>query len=173
MESKAQILSKLTEIFTHWQVLLPTLSDGQIHAPLIPSTWTVKDVVAHMWAWQQGSVARAEAALLQQDPHSPGWWEANSPDPEEDVDRTNAWIYQANRDKPWSNVYSDWQGQFARYIELLKKIPENDLLERGRFAWMRGYALADSCLGSYEHHQEHFDTLQSWLNEHEAGSVEE
>ncbi len=66
MDNKGQILTELAEIFNRWQELLATLSEEQIIAAQLPDHWSVKDVVAHMWAWQQASVARAKAALSRQ-----------------------------------------------------------------------------------------------------------
>ncbi|MFZ2095331.1 MAG: ClbS/DfsB family four-helix bundle protein [Anaerolineales bacterium] len=149
-----------------WQELLASLSEEQITEPLRPSTWTVKDVVAHLWAWQQASLARMAAALQGRGPVYPQWWQACGPDPEEDVNRTNAWIYQENRERTWSDVYTVWKDQFQQYIELTKIIPKKDLLEHAEYTWMGGYSLAASCLGSFEHHQEHYDTLLAWLKEH-------
>jgi hypothetical protein len=166
MEDKQLIITKLAEVFNHWQELLASLSEEQITAPLLPSTWTVKDVVAHMWAWQQASVARADAALHDREPDYPRWWVVMGPDPNEDVDRTNAWIYETNRDKPWPSTYADWKAQFQHYLELLKQIPESDLLQPGRYAWMGSYALAASSMGSMEHHEEHMEILLAWLHEH-------
>jgi hypothetical protein len=165
MNDKQHILTRLLDIFTRWQLLLADLSEEQIMQPLVPSTWTVKDVIAHLWSWQQASVARAEAALQGTQPNYPGWWEINGPDPEKDVDQTNAWLYEASKGKPWSMVYADWKAQFELYLELNRQIPEEDLLEPGKFEWMRGYPLAASPLGSLGHHEEHFDTLVTWLQD--------
>lgn len=159
MNDKNQILKMLKEVFNRWEELLGDLSEEQITAPHLPSNWSVKDIMAHLWGWQQVSVARAEAALNHKDPAYPSWWYTFAPDPNEDVDRTNAWIYETYRDKSWSDVYADWKAQFLRYLELLKQIPEKDLLEHGRFAWMGEYTLSASCIGSYEHHEEHIDKL--------------
>jgi len=166
MDNKGQILTGLIKIFNRWRVLLSSLSEKQITTPLLPSSWTVKDVVAHMWAWQQASVARAEAALNDKEPKYPEWWQINGPDPEKDLDRTNAWIYEANRDKPWQGVYAEWKRQFQRFLELTEHIPEKDLFEHGRYAWMGSYTLSRSPIASLEHHEEHIDTLLSWLREH-------
>jgi len=165
MNKKQKILNELTEIFNRWQELLASLSEEQITGQLLPSDWTVKDAVSHLWAWQQASVARMEAALHDREPDYPKWWEIFSPDPNEDVDRTNAWIYATNRDKPWSNVYADWKMQFQHYLELASQLPEKDLLEPGKYTWMDGYALSASSMGTLEHHQEHYDTLYAWLQE--------
>jgi hypothetical protein len=165
MNEKLHILEKLTEIFNRWQELLTDLSEEQILEPLMPSTWTVKDVIAHLWSWQQASLARAEAALQNTRPTYPRWWEINGPDPDEDVGRTNAWLYEASKDKPWSMVYTDWKVQFEHYLELTQKIPEKDLLEPGRYAWMGDYPLVASPLGALDHHLEHYDTLTAWLQD--------
>jgi hypothetical protein len=163
MNAKEQILTALDEEFSHWQELLASLSKEQIVAPLLPSNWSVRDVLVHLWGWQQASVARAVAALQNSEPDYPRWWEMFGPDPEEDVDRTNAWFYETYRDKPWPAVYADWREQFARYLKLAQEIPEGDLLEQGRYAWMGDYNLAASLQGSCEHHREHREMLLAWL----------
>ena len=168
MTDRFNILSNLSEIFNLWQELLGSLSEKQIEQPLRPSSWTIKDVIAHLWSWQQASLARAEAALNDISPHYPDWWDACGPDPNEDVDRTNAFLYAACRDKSWTDVYTDWKKQFQQYLELLRIIPESDLLEQGRFVWMGNYALADSANGSWDHHQEHYEITRTWLEEHEG-----
>jgi hypothetical protein len=165
MSDKEKILSDLDEIFTVWQALLSSLSEEQVLQPLLPSAWTVKDVIAHLWSWQQASVARAEAALQGQEPGYPEWWKVCGPDPNEDVDQTNAYLYKANRDKPWSKVYSDWKTQFQQYLDLTRQIPDSDLLEIGKYLWMGSFALAASATGSWEHHQEHYESLIAWLNQ--------
>lgn len=166
MEGKAQVMTGLSNVFRRWQDLLSHLSEEQAHTPLEPSDWTLKDVLAHLWAWQQVSVARMQAALQDAQPAYPTWWAMFAPDPDADVDRTNAWIYETNREKPWSVILSDWQEQFERYVELTKQVREEDLLQLGRYPWMGSYALIASTMGTLEHHEEHFHELQSWMINH-------
>jgi len=163
METKSQILADLTEIFERWQELLAGLSTEYVVQPLLPSDWTLKDTVAHLWFWQQASVARMQAALNGKEPDYPEWWAIFGPDPEEKVDQANAWNYATNRDKLWVNVYADWKTQFQRYIDLLRLLPENDLLKPGRYTWMGKYSMSASSLGSLDHHREHYDTVKGWL----------
>ncbi len=166
MNEKTELISQLTDVFNLWRELIAGLTHQQIQQPLTPSSWTLKDVVAHMWAWQQASVARAEAALEDREPWYPGWWEACGPDPDEDVDRTNAFIYEANREKPWPEVYTDWEEQFQHYLEISRQIPEKDLVEVGRYSWMGKNPLIASPRGSLDHHQEHYETFTEWLKTH-------
>jgi hypothetical protein len=166
MEQKQHILDELSNIFSRWQVLLASLSEEQIQTPLEPSTWTVKDIVAHLWSWQQASVARIEAALRGMQPVYPAWWQQRLPDPEEDVDGTNALLYQLSKDRPWKQVHAEWKAQFMHYLELTSRIPEEGFLTPGRYPWMGKYAIADSSTGSLDHHKEHYETLTKWLREH-------
>ena len=166
METKLQILAELTEIFNRWQALLESLGNEYIEQPLLPSDWTLKDTVAHLWFWQQASVARMEAALQNKEPNYPEWWAIFGPDPEEKVDQANAWNYARNRDKPWATVYADWKTQFQCYLDLLSLVPEGNLLKPGRYTWMGKYSLLASLLGSLDHHREHYDIVKGWLGVH-------
>jgi len=170
MYDKKQINAMLKDEFNRWEELLAGVSEEQIIAPDLPSNWSIKDVIAHLWGWQQRSVARMEAALLDKAPDYPSWPAALGPDLEEDVDKTNAWIYETNREKPWPVVYGDWRAQFLHLLELAEQIPEKDLLDPGRYAWMDGYPLGESHMGTYEHHKEHLETLQEFLGSNENGN---
>jgi hypothetical protein len=163
VNDKKQILGMLEEVFNRWEELLAGMSEEQATARNLPSNWSVKDVIAHLWAWQQRSVARQEAAVRNKEPRYPEWPERFDPDPEEDVDQTNAWIYETYRDKPWPSVYGDWREGFLRLLELAEQVPEKDLLDAGRYAWMGGYPLAASLQGTHEHHEEHLEQLLAWL----------
>ena len=73
MNMKEHILTALREQFDRWEELLASLSDEQITAPHLMSDWSIKDVIAHLWAWQQISIARMEAAVLNREPEFPKW----------------------------------------------------------------------------------------------------
>lgn len=166
-ENKTDILNKLREEFNQWEELLASLTEAQITAPNLPDNWSIKDVVAHLWSWQQRSVARMEAALHNRKPQFPPWPPSLQPDSDDDLEALNTWLYQSNRDKPWPAVYHDWRTQFLRFIELGEAIPEKDLLEPGRYPWQGEYPLALTLISSGEHHQlEHREPLLAWLQQH-------
>jgi hypothetical protein len=121
--------------------------------------------VVHLWAWQQRSIARLEAALQDREPVFPRWNPQVNPEAESSTDQINDWIYQANRERPWTEVYQNWQKGFRRLIELGEKIPERDLLDPSRYPWMEERPLALVFLGTYDHHQEHLEKLQAWFEE--------
>ena len=71
----------------------------QLTAPQLPSNWAVKDVIAHLRAWQQVSIARLEAALNNGEPEFPDWLAGLQPESEEHLEQFNVRIYEANRDQ--------------------------------------------------------------------------
>jgi hypothetical protein len=165
MNMKHHILAALSEVFDQWEELLASLTEDQITTALLPSDLPIKDVVAHLMAWQQRSIARVEAARLDREPEFPKWPAALDPEAE-DVDSINAWIYESYRQQPWSQVHQTWADGFRRFLKSAEQISERDLLDGGRYAWLKDYPLALILLGSYDHHQEHIEKLQGWLKEH-------
>ena len=165
IQDKQHILAMLRDVFNRWEELLSGMSDEQVNAPGLPGNMSIKDVIAHLRAWQQVSITRLEAALLNREPRFPEVPAGLDLDTENDVDAINAWFHETYRDQPWSRVYDAWRAGFLRFVELAEAIPEPDLLEAGRYPWMRHYALADALIGSYEHHDEHLEPILAWIRE--------
>src|SRR5215475_5023392 len=108
MNDKQGTLIALREEFNRWEELLAGLSEAQITAPQLPENWSIKDVVAHLRSWQQRSIARLEAALHNREPEYPAWPAQLDPEEEGQPHDLNAWLYEKDRDRPWSSVYRDW-----------------------------------------------------------------
>lgn len=171
MNMKEHILMALREQFSRWDELLAGLSDQQITATHFDDNWSIKDVIAHLWAWRQISVARLEAAVLNRAPEFPKWVAELHGDWEENANQTNAWIYETYHEKPWSEVYQNWREGFLRFLELGEPISEKDLLDGERYTWLKGYSLAFILVASYDHHQEHLEKLLAWLHEHKSRRI--
>jgi hypothetical protein len=95
MNDKTQIISMLREEFNRWEELLASLSEEQIKVPQLPSSLSIKDVIAHLRAWQQVSIARLEAAQLDKEPVFPNWLAGLDPESDEERDQFNDRIYEA------------------------------------------------------------------------------
>jgi hypothetical protein len=162
---KEHILTALMEQFNQWEKLLVNMGETQLLNPLDPSDWTIKDVIAHLMVWQKRSIARLQAAGSNREPEFPQWIPGLDPDAEGNTDLTNNWIYTNYRDKPWVKVFGDWREGFLHFMDLCEDIPERDLLDGGKYAWLEGQSLAVVLLSSYDHHQEHFEKLSAWINE--------
>ncbi len=164
-KDKSQFITALGEEFNRWEELLAGMSEEQITAPHLLSNLSIKDVIAHLRAWQQVSIARLEAALLNKEPEFPQWLGGLHPESEDNRDKYNGRIYREYREQPWSSVHQVWQAGFLRFLELAEKIPEPDLLEIGKYSWLKEYPLSAVLLGSCNHHEEHLEPyLSSQMN---------
>lgn len=72
MNDKAQIMAALREEFNRWEELLTGFSEEQITASNRIEKLSIKDIIAHLTAWQKISVARMEAARFDREPEYPG-----------------------------------------------------------------------------------------------------
>ena len=159
MSHRQKLLTTLREEFNRWEELLASMPEDQITAPDLASNWSIKDVVAHLRAWQQVSIARVEAALLNNIPQLPTWLEGLDPESEDHLEEFNARIYAACSGQSWSVVYRAWREGFLRFLEIGEAIPEEQMLDPERHPWLKGYPLSAVLEGSYEHHHEHFEAL--------------
>jgi hypothetical protein len=166
MNMKEHILAALSEQFKSWEELLADLSEEQINAPEFDLNWSIKDVMAHLWAWQQISIARMEAGAQDREPQYPEWIVNHIENWEEDADQVNALTFENNHEKLWPEIYANWRNGFQRFLELGHTISERAMLDGDKYPWLKGYSLAFILVASYEHHQEHIEKLQNWLKEH-------
>jgi len=167
MNMKEHILAALREQFHSWEELLARLSEEQITAPHFDLNWSIKDVMAHLWAWQQISIARMQAGAQDRKPEFPRWIVESIENWEEDADRVNALTFENYHEKSWPEIYQNWKNGFLRFLELGNKISERDLLDGDRYTWLKGHSLAAILIASYDHHQEHLEKLLASFREHE------
>jgi len=168
MNMKDHILAALREQFNSWEDLLASLREEQITAPHFDYDWSIKDVIAHLWGWQQISIARMEGGLHDREPEFPKWVIELQGVWEENADQTNSRIYEINHEKPWTEIHQNWRNGFLRFLELGNQISERDLLDGDRYRWLKGYSLAFILVASYDHHQEHLEKLIAWSHEYES-----
>ena len=165
---KRQILTKLEEELNRWQELLASLSDEQIASSRLSNGWSIKDLMAHLMAWQQVTIARLEAAQHNEEPVLPAWLAGEDPESDEAVDEFNARIYEIYRDEPWSRVHQDWREGFSKVLKLGEEIPEQDLTAPERFLWLKGHPLITVLHGTYEHHHnDHLGPFLAWTHQHQ------
>ncbi len=164
--TKQELTALLQDEFARWEKLLSGLSEQRLTARDLPGGLSVKDVIAHLWAWQGLSVARLEAALDNRDPEYQLGPAGLDLDSDENVDRINAWIHEANLDRPWKEVYGDWRSRYQRFLALASKLPEEALMQPARYAWLKDMPLSAVLRGSYlHHHEEHYLPLIDALAE--------
>ncbi len=165
MQTKSEMLTLLREEFNRWDQILSGLSDEQVQAILYDNR-SIKDEVAHLWMWQRLSRARVKAAIDGAEPDLSWWHEAYEPEDEDHIDDINEWIYQSNKPTDWDTVVENWRSGFQNFIDMASTVPEADLIQADKYAWLNGYPLMAVLDGTYDHHHvDHFPGFQKFLQE--------
>ncbi len=150
----------MREEFSRWEELLGSLSEKRIIQRDLSAGLSVKDVVAHLMAWQGLSIARLEAARDNRDPIYELGPAGLDPDADENVDRINAWIHEKYLNSLWADVYHGWSKGYLRFLDLAEAMPEDVLMQPARYPWLKDVPLAAVLEGLYDHHhEEHYGPL--------------
>jgi hypothetical protein len=164
MNDKIQLMTMLKQEFTRWVEFLKDLDEDQITDIYIYDNRATKDIVAHLAAWQQVSLARLNAALKNTQPEYPVWFPGTDPQEKNDLDQMNAWIHGISHSHPWFIIRKEWQQGYQSFIETAEKISETDLLEVGKYPWLKDYPLSAVLHGSGEHHKQHLDEVIDFMH---------
>ena len=125
---------------------------------------SLKDVIAHLTGWRLVTAARLEAGLRHEEPAFP-WPDTFSE--EHDTDAINRWFYERSRDKSLAEVMAESNDTFDRVEQAIATMPEDDLLQPNRFAWLYwtkeglGPAVVRGSFGHY--YEEHEPAIRAWL----------
>ena len=142
---------------SRWESALAQLTPEQMTAPALFDGWSVKDVVAHIGAWER-TAAAVFASLLS----------GQAPDFEIDeiaLDAFNARFFAEHHDQSLDEVLAGEQAAYQSFLSLVEGASEADLFDSNRFAWMQGAPFAEWVgANTFEHYDEHLADMPAWLD---------
>ena len=71
MTTKAEVLDTVKQRFEAWETLLGSLTGPQLTTTIPKLGTSIKEIMAHLYAWQQVSIARLEGGLYHRNPVYP------------------------------------------------------------------------------------------------------
>ena len=155
---KASILDELRSKYVALEAILAPLDEAQMTKTGVIGDWSIKDILAHITAWHHRLLARLHAARQNEEPTISG------PDSEEEMDRLNEQFYQENKSRPLADVLGDFRSSYLQIVEVVQAMPEEDLIDPRRFAWLDGDSLRQLVAGdTYDHYEEHRQQIEEWL----------
>ena len=160
--TKAKLLERLRDERAQWETLLAGFDEAQLTALTQPDQRSIKDIIAHLMAWQRLTVARLEAARWNQPPR-PTDWPGHLDSDAEDVDEINEWIYETYHTRPLAEILQAWRQTFQQVLDTSEALSEEELADSGRYPWLGNWPLSAVLVGTYEHHDEHLVQLRDWL----------
>lgn len=155
--NKTELLSRVHSERERLETALAGVDEARMsEAGLYDNKWSVKDMLAHIGWWEQRATRIIDAVIHGQTPQG-------SVD-SENIDETNAKVYQENRARSLSDVRQTEHEAYQKLLLLTESLSEADLFDPQRFAWTKGQPLANWVMwNTYEHYAEHLVELQSWL----------
>jgi hypothetical protein len=115
----------------------------------IDETWTRKDVLAHLEAWERRVVDLLQSLRAGREPAE-----------RIETDELNARFHAANRDRSLEDVRTNERLAYLGLIAAIDGATDDELFEGGHFAWTEGDPLAGWFRGNAdEHYDEHLEQL--------------
>ncbi len=163
--SKAELLDRMRTGREAWDALIARISAGELTQPALPNGWSVKDLIAHVAAYENWTAAQVRAASENRPPTDMELYgvEELPPDPEGwDLDRQNAAIYAQYQDMPLEDVTAFSERAFADLIGAIDGVAEADLAAPDAQSWTNGTSLLAIIPGQcYGHYEQHVDDVRS------------
>jgi hypothetical protein len=115
----------------------------------VDDTWTRKDVIAHLEAWERRVVANLETLRG-----------GGTPDGSVETDELNERFFTQNRDRPLDDVLAGERAAYRAVLVAIDSASDEELFDGHHFAWTEGDPLADWFRGNTdEHYDEHLEQL--------------
>lgn len=157
--NKSQLIESIINGRKKFEETLSQLDQTQMTTPGLESGWSVKDVLAHIQAWEIRMVRWLEDAqrgeIPQMLPAGMTW---------DDLDQINEQIYLENRDKPLTDIITEFHQSFPRALDVVKGISEEDLINPDRYEWREGKPLwFIVAANTFWHYEEHDKAIREWM----------
>jgi hypothetical protein len=139
--------------------LLSTLNQTQVLAEDLDGGWSVKDVLAHIVAWEDNMVRWVGQALDGETP-------SDVPPDDDAVNALNEELYIGNKNRDLTGILREFKDSYQRALQATKEVPEEILFNPNYFEWRKGrplwYMIAANMIW---HYQEHTEQLQAHFGE--------
>jgi hypothetical protein len=142
----------LDQNFKAFMDCLGQLTEEELTATKVVGNWTVKDVVSHIWSWDDEAVHTIKA------------WQDSRPW-QDGVTYDDAWNEAqaaARSALPLITVVDGVTGAHRRLMHQLDILDEAELTKKGRASWGEEMPLIDFFYGMAEHYAEHVADLKAY-----------
>jgi hypothetical protein len=137
--SKEQLLQQIPQEHDALVAYLNQLTPAQMALSNVVGEWAVKDVLAHLTAWEQMVLGWYRAGKRGEQPVTPGsgynW---------QQIPALNQHIYEQYRDVPTDEILARFHASYAEMVAEIHMMTNEELFTPKVFAWTK-----TTTLGSY------------------------
>jgi len=150
-----EIIEQIRQSRAALNAALEGLTPDQMLRPGVVGLWSVKDLLAHLCAWQSELIT----ALSRVDSPKQTPSIVNI----EDTYEWNDEQYHINAPRPLDIVLEDFQGVHKHLVNAVQALDDKTLNDPRKFFWMEGeplwYLIAEN---GFWHEKEHADQIRTW-----------
>jgi hypothetical protein len=154
--NKQELLTTIQAERDRLDELLTGLSEEELCQPALAGGWSIKDVIAHIAAWEHRCAFWIIDGLCHKTPELPqkGYtWD--------DIDLLNADTYLDYEDRTWESVWIEGCATYRHLFEFIENLSEDDIFNPDRFPWTEGKSLVPFiAANTYEHYREHAEQIR-------------
>lgn len=155
--TREEIFEKIKQERYLLEETLSKLSQSDMLKPEFDGGWTGKDIVAHIFSWEELMVKWINMALANKTPTDP-------PQSDESIDNMNAEIFANNQNRDLLGILREFKTSHQKALQTIEKLSEDELNDPDRYPWRNGRPLWLLVMGNtWEHYQEHRRDIEAWL----------
>ncbi len=157
--TKSDLLEVIRKERAQLESLLAGIADPQKVEPGVEASWSIKDILGHIAAWERLAYDRIHAAAT----GSPLKFPLIKGDA--DVDQFNAEVYAANKDQSLPIVVTEFQASHRDFLAQIEGLDEEFLSSPLPFDWA-GKLTAQVVISAntHWHFAEHAESISKWLD---------
>jgi hypothetical protein len=154
--NKDELLAAIKRDRAALEALVARVPDSRMTEPALVGGWSVKDVLAHITAWEQLALK-----WIKENKREELTWGANN---DEQVNTLNAKLYAENLDRPLKEVREQSKHSYEQMLAAVEWLSDQDLAAKPTWApgaetWQIISANSD------DHYREHIEQLSRWLGQ--------
>ena len=152
---KADLLERIQTEHHKLEILLAQLDENQMVQSGVVGNWSVKDILAHITAWERCMlqwVGETRQGLIPRLPAS-----------KHDLHRWNVRFYQENQASPLEEVLAAFDRSYQAVLQNIREAPEEELLKEIHGAWPEGPVWQGIADNTWGHYQEHAASIRRWV----------
>jgi uncharacterized damage-inducible protein DinB len=154
--TKQEMLAELSAARAELNQAISGLSPEQMHVTGVVGHWSVKDVLAHLVAWESEVVTALNHV---QNKRVPRLLKID------DIDEWNEEQFRVSVRRPLQAIQEDFEGVHRMLRHMIEDFDQDQLTDRRRYLWMEGeplWFLVEENVTLHEH--EHAEEIVAWRN---------
>jgi len=148
---KSELLAEMDTQWANVERLCASLTEAEKIASPAQGEWSVKDIIAHLSAWEKYLLDRLGYVMTGQPPHYPVMVSSD------DVHRFNAQVYSENKDRPLSSVMIEFRNLYHAVVTVIEALSTEQLNQPYDFDFPDDHITLIHLIkaNTYEHYLEH------------------